>query len=312
LSGSQDQIDSAIDIVTPENITFQYQLAGPFQRLPAFAIDLVIRLAILLMIGMGLSLFIPFSPGLAAATFLLLYFVLDWFYGGFFETIFNGQTPGKRIVGIRVLTIDGQPINGLQAVLRNILRTVDIFPLVPPMIPFFLVGIAVPMLNRRFQRLGDLACGTMVVAELKSWLTGVTQITDERAKALAAYLPANVDVGRSLARALAAYVDRRRFVTPPRRREIATHLGKPLMVKYGLPQDTSPDLLLCALYYRTFIVEFLGELPAADQGKPPVAGRQRRAPAKAASGTAIGPPVNSDRPTIADSPFSPTLNTDPP
>jgi hypothetical protein len=62
-------------------------------------------------------------------------------------------------------------------------------------------------------------------------------------------------VSRSLARTLSAYVDRRRFFTPPRRREIAKHLGEPLLRRLGLPADTSHDLLLCALYYRTFIAD---------------------------------------------------------
>ena len=65
----------------------------------------------------------------AAAFGLIAMFVLEWFYGGIFETYMNGQTPGKWVMGIRVLTVDGQPINGLQAVLRNILRTVDLYPM---------------------------------------------------------------------------------------------------------------------------------------------------------------------------------------
>jgi hypothetical protein len=54
---------------------------------------------------------------------------------------------------------------------------------------------------------------------------------------------------------LATYVERRRFFTPPRRREVARHLAEPLLEKFGLPGDTSYDLLLCALYYRTFIAD---------------------------------------------------------
>ena len=55
--------------------------------------------------------------------------MLFWFYGGLFETFWNGQTPGKRLLGIRVITLDGQPINALQAILRNVLRIVDAQPL---------------------------------------------------------------------------------------------------------------------------------------------------------------------------------------
>jgi hypothetical protein len=68
-------------------------------------------------------------------------------------------------------------------------------------------------------------------------------------------LPPNFVVTRSLAKSLATYVERRRFFTPPRRREVARHLAIPLLERFGLPPDTSYDLLLCALYYRTFIAD---------------------------------------------------------
>ena len=267
----KDKIDSTIDIVTPENIAFQYQLAGPFRRLPAFVIDLLIRMTILVVLGIVLSLVAPLSGGLAIATFLIAFFVLDWFYGGVFETILNGQTPGKKMMGIRVLTVNGRPINGLQAVLRNILRTVDIMPIVPPAIPCFLVGIVVSMMNRRFQRLGDLVCGTIVVAEQRGWLTGIVRMEDDRVKLLAADLPANIEVGRGMARALNAYVDRRRYFSAVRRSEIARHLAEPLQVLYQLPANTSHDLLLCALYYRTFVADRVVESIGTVAGGSPFA-----------------------------------------
>src|SRR5207248_10677896 len=110
-------------------------------------------------------------------------------------------------------------------------------------------------LNRKYQRLGDLVAGTIVVVEERQWLTGVAKLEDPRAIQLAAYLPPNFVVSRSLAKSLATYVERRRFFTPPRRREVARHLAIPLLDRFGLPADTSYDLLLCALYYRTFVAD---------------------------------------------------------
>jgi hypothetical protein len=115
--------------------------------------------------------------------------------------------------------------------------------------------IIVMMLSRKYQRLGDLVAGTIVVVEERQWLTGVAKLDDPRAIQLAAYLPPNFVVSRSLAKVLATYVERRRFFTPPRRREVARHLAIPLLDRFGLPPDTSYDLLLCALYYRTFIAD---------------------------------------------------------
>lgn len=245
-----EQIDSIIRVVTPENIAFEYRLAGPFRRLPALVIDWAITAAVMFAASIVVMLTVTFiSGGLAVALMILLWHVLNWFYGGLFETFMNGQTPGKRLLGLRVLTTEGQPINGLQAVMRNLFRGADLFPFMP------FIGLLVMSLNRRSQRLGDLVCGTMVVIEQQSWLTGVARLEDPRAIQLAGYLPPNFVVSRPLARALATYVERRRFFTPLRRREVAKHLGEPLLRQFGLAPDTSYDLLLCALYYRTFIAD---------------------------------------------------------
>jgi hypothetical protein len=197
----------------------------------------------------------------------------------------NGQTPGKWVMGIRVLTVDGQPINGMQAVMRNIMRVVDMGPMlsleligVPvPMylLPTYMVGLVTMALNRRFQRLGDVVCGTIVVIEEKHWLTGIAKLEDPRAAQLAEYIPADYRVTRSLARTLATYVDRRRFFTASRRREVAKHLADPLLEQFGMRKDTSHDLLLCALYYRTFIADRAGDdSPFQASSKSPFGARQ--------------------------------------
>ena len=267
------QIDSTIDVVTPENIAFQYQAAGPFRRLPAYLIDFLIRLAVVVLVLCagaffsfgGLGVGVNITPVLIPS-FLLSWFVMQWFYGGICETFMNGKTPGKWVMGIRVLTTDGRPINGLQAVLRNLMRFVDLMPMVSLQVfepwfdvspvyvlPTYLLGLSVMACNSRFQRLGDLVCGTMVIVEERHWLTGVSEIDDPLVIKLAGYLPADFQVSRTLARTLAHYVERRRFFSAPRRREGSRHLGLPLLRHFSLRQDTSHDLLLCALYYRTFI-----------------------------------------------------------
>ncbi len=259
------QIDSSIDIVTPENITFQYQLAGPFRRLPAYLIDLAIRIATLILALMFLSFTGLFTIGGGSGLMALLYFVLEWFYGGLFESYWNGQTPGKRISGIRVLSEDGQPINAMQAVLRNILRTADMAPVLPfsafgtaptlQGIPTFAVALTSQFLSRGYQRLGDVVCGTIVVVEERRWLVGITKMQDPRIVQLAEHIPANFRIGGPLSQALATYVERRKFFSPARRREVARHIAKPLLQRFGLESDTSYDLLMCALYHRAFIAE---------------------------------------------------------
>ncbi|MBW8884202.1 MAG: RDD family protein, partial [Planctomycetia bacterium] len=138
-------LDATIHVVTPENIAFEYRLAGPFRRLPAFLLDLCIGTAIFIGLVIAIGLMIsPTSGSLAGALVLLLFFVVWWFYGVLFETFMNGQTPGKYILGLRVLTDAGQPINGMQATLRNLLRAADL------LLPMF--GLLVMSINRKSQR----------------------------------------------------------------------------------------------------------------------------------------------------------------
>lgn len=264
------QLDTTITVVTPENIGFQYQVAGPFRRFLAFGIDHAIKLFLYFLLVIAAVLLASVMGTASIGMGLVVYFLIDWFYGGVFEACMNGRTPGKWILGIRVLTVDGRPINGLQAIMRNVLRYADSMPMLPPqvlfqlgvnegpmqyLVPTFLIGLVVMSISGSYQRLGDLVCGTLVVIEERHWLTGVAKIDDPRAFQLAGLLPADFVVSRSLAEALSHYVERRRFFSPARRREVARCLGEPLLALFGLRSDTSHDLLLCALYYRTFIAD---------------------------------------------------------
>ncbi len=269
MPSTSQQLDNQIEIVTPENIAFRYRVAGPFRRLMAYLIDLAIQVAVVFIAAM--VLLIAFGTvGLVGIGFfgvLIIYFLLNWFYGGMFETYWNGQTIGKRAMRIRVLSDNGQPINGLQAVARNFFRLADSVPIIFTLfpIPTYQVGLLIMSCNHRFQRLGDWATGTMVVIEEPQRLYGVARVDEPEAIRLASYLPTDFQVSRSLGRALNAYVQRRRSFPWKRRLEIAMHLAEPLRVKFGLPAGTNHDLLLCALYHRTFIAD----LPEQDEGASP-------------------------------------------
>jgi uncharacterized RDD family membrane protein YckC len=258
MAQGSEQLNTTIHVVTPENIAFEYRIAGPSRRFLAYLIDVLVRAFVLVAawIVLGLLFSNVGLGGFGDAIFMLVAFVSSWFYGGLLETYWNGQTVGKKLLGLRVLTFEGQPINGMQAVMRNILRTADSLP--PGT---FLVGVLVASMNSRFQRLGDLACGTMVVIEQSSWLRGLTRIDDPLVVRLASELPPKFEPSKSLAQALAAYVERRKYFSPGRRADIARHVGQPLCEKFNLLPDTSHDLLLCALYHRTFIADHSEEVP---------------------------------------------------
>ncbi len=249
---SERPLDTCVQIVTPENIAFEYRLAGPFRRLPAFVVDTllvttgVVAAAAVLVTALSFLGLAPLGWGLS----LVIWFVASWFYGGLFETLWNGQTPGKRLARIRVLTVDGEPIRGWQAVLRNVLRVADAMPVF-----LYSFGLATTFLNDRFQRLGDLACGTMVVVEDSPPRWAVAQIREPAALELAARLSAALELEPGLSQALSTYVMRRGGFSWSRRAEIARHVAEPLRVRLGLPRETSPDILLCAVYHRAFGME---------------------------------------------------------
>jgi uncharacterized RDD family membrane protein YckC len=268
------QLDSTIEIVTPENIAFRYRVAGPFRRLVALGIDYMVRGAIstLAYITIAFVASMIGRPLLVASlgVILVIEFVLGYFYGALFECFWNGRTPGKAAMGIRALSLTGRPINGMQAVIRNLFRMADTLPLINltqvypsielagiPMAPLnlFAVGLVTMALDSRHRRIGDLVAGTIVVVDERSWLAGVSRVEDPRTPHLAELIPADFLVTRSMAQALSMYVDRRKYFSDARRREVARHLAEPLLRVFGLPPDTSWDLLLCALYYRTFIAD---------------------------------------------------------
>ncbi|MHB8899386.1 MAG: RDD family protein [Thermoguttaceae bacterium] len=246
------QLDTSIEIVTPENVSFRYHVAGPFRRLPAYLLDCVFQL-LLWGVASGLvtlALSLVGLPSLGVGFSLVFLFVVSWFYGGLFETYWNGQTPGKRAMRIRVISTDGQPINGLQAVLRNLLRAIDAQPLF-----LYQLGLFSSMLNDRFQRLGDLASGTMVIVEEREWFQGILRLDEPEVTRLAQRIPPSLVASPSLARALAAYVQRRLAFPVMRRLEVARHLAEPLARRLGLPEGVHPDHLLCAVYQRVFITD---------------------------------------------------------
>lgn len=277
-------LDLTVAVTTPENISFEYQIAGPFRRLPAMILDIAFRwmiviVVILIAVFSGFFAIFPRSGVFLAVGMNLGIFALSWFYGLFFEIVWNGQTPGKRAMNLRVVSVDGRPINGAQATIRNFLRVADFFPYVSLealfpesglMIPTLLVSLLCMIFTRRFQRVGDLAAGTMVVIDERGWQTKKVSITDTRVASLAEYVPANFQMTRSMAKTIALYMERRPQMSKPRQQQVAMILASPLMERFGFRNDTSADLLLSALYFREFYneVDKAGVRPARNSGSP--------------------------------------------
>jgi uncharacterized RDD family membrane protein YckC len=146
-------LDTTRRVATPEGIELTLRLAGPVPRALAWAIDLAIRAALLFAIAMLAGAFGRAGVGVI----LLAAFFVEWLLPAWFEAVWNGQTPGKRAMGIAVLNDDGTPLRWPGALTRNLLRAVDFLPVA------YGVGLVAMLCNRDFKRLGDLAAGTVVV-----------------------------------------------------------------------------------------------------------------------------------------------------
>ncbi len=153
-------MEEQFSVETPESVSFNYTLAGIGSRYLAALIDhlLVGVMLVLLYIAVSLSkLYDGFS--ILTALGILASFVVLFGYFAFFETVWRGQTPGKRAMNLRVLMADGLPIGFSEAMLRNIVRFVDFLP------ASYGLGLMVMFFDRRWRRLGDMAANTVVVRE---------------------------------------------------------------------------------------------------------------------------------------------------
>ncbi|WP_309385135.1 RDD family protein [Cerasicoccus frondis] len=156
---SSMQRDNSLVVETPEGVRFTMTLASPVVRLLALAIDLMIIMTLLIVMVLVFSLMSIVIMELAGALFLLAYFALSVGYFWLLEWAWRGQTVGKRIFKLRVVDAHGLKLHNDQIVLRNLLRFVDSLP------GLYFLGGCVSVLNRRYQRLGDIAAGTVVVRQ---------------------------------------------------------------------------------------------------------------------------------------------------
>ena len=148
-----DALDTIRSVETPEGITLDLRLAGPVVRALAWTIDCLIKYSALLLGLLVLALLGEAGTGL----WLIAIFVAEWFYPVYFEVFRHGATPGKKAMGIKVVSDTGAPLDFSASLIRNLVRTVDFLPLL------YGFGLISMLVQRDFKRLGDLAAGTVVI-----------------------------------------------------------------------------------------------------------------------------------------------------
>lgn len=146
-------VDTVRRVETPEGVELHVQPAGPVARALALGVDQVIIWG-----GLGVTaLALVWLGAVGLGLWMILAFLAHWLYPVCFEVLWRGQTPGKRMLKLRVLMRDGLPVGWGPSLLRNLLRFVDGLPFA------YTVGLGATLLSRDFQRVGDLVAGTLVV-----------------------------------------------------------------------------------------------------------------------------------------------------
>jgi uncharacterized RDD family membrane protein YckC len=165
-----------IRVETPEQIALEFPLAGIGSRFMAIAIDTLLQIllytaGIFAIAGTAkyasyLASLVPSLKWLPVswipALLIIFFFCVYWGYFAFFEIIWKGQTPGKRLAGIRVIKDSGRAANVYEIIGRNLLRGVDALP------GMYVVGLISMVVSRQNQRLGDHLVGTIVVHDKKT------------------------------------------------------------------------------------------------------------------------------------------------
>ena len=146
-------LDTVRTIETPEGVALTVRVAGPVPRALAWGIDQLLRMFVWTVLGSPLALMGETGVGLM----LIGMFALEWFYPVYFEVRWDGATPGKQVLGLKVVHDDGTPVGWSASVIRNLLRFGDFLPVA------YGIGLAAMLMDRDFRRLGDLAASTLVV-----------------------------------------------------------------------------------------------------------------------------------------------------
>jgi uncharacterized RDD family membrane protein YckC len=251
-----EPLDTIIEIETPEHIAFRHRLAGPARRAAAYAIDVLV-LAVTLFVTAIVVFTAAALPGslvdglreIGAGLLLLIAFAMQWVYFAACEALW-GRTLGKRLLGLRVLTVSGRPIGFGAAVLRNLLRAADALPYQFVVAAPYLVALVSMTISRRFARLGDLVAGTIVVGDVQRASLGHLFALHPPARPdELALLPQSVVLDAEERDAIELFLRRRSGFGAAREHELAAMIADGLSQRLGA-RHPDPARLLALLYDR--------------------------------------------------------------
>jgi uncharacterized RDD family membrane protein YckC len=225
-----------LTIDTPEQVHLEFSLAGIGSRFMATLLDSILQLLLYIAVIAGAALIASAPLGRLSErwiTALVIFagFVITWGYYAIFESVWKGQTPGKRWAGIRVIKDSGRPITPFEAAARNLVRIIDYLP------GFYGVGIVTMLLNDKHRRVGDYVAGTLVVHE-----------TSDRESALFFNTPANSQFSIPQASKLTlqeaelieVFLSRRLDIPPAIRQQNGQRIADMVSTRLGITPDVRP------------------------------------------------------------------------
>ena len=246
----------SIAIATPENILVSYRTAGVASRFAAGMVDLALQLLLSLVVVYGVNLVssaLGFTglgiDSIVTALGIVALFLVVFAYAIFFEMLMGGRTPGKKLLGLRVVRDGGLPITFVSSVVRNVLRFLDfgVIPISPPFVLFGLPGLLTIFFSSTGKRIGDYAAGTIVIVE-----AGGSPLSDSSDRAVvapgvAALLPQITNSDRVTPdeyRVLRRFVAGRADMDLPSQASLGELLARPLLDRL--------DIRLTVMYQLQF------------------------------------------------------------
>jgi len=243
---------------TPESVELEFTLAGIGNRAYALLIDYIILGLIIVVFLLGSLIFnsvLLVTANLLGSTnrlelwLIAVQALIGFFiyvgYFVFYETVWSGQTPGKRYAKIRVIRDDGRPVRLQQSTLRALLRPFD---------DLFFIGVFFIVFNQREKRLGDLVGGTLVIQEEQPLPTAALEVSTS-AQSLANKLLIEADISSLLPEDFAVireYLQRRDGMIPNARNEVSKQLATQVKQVIGwekMPTKVDANVFLEAVYH---------------------------------------------------------------
>jgi uncharacterized RDD family membrane protein YckC len=235
-------VDTRVTVETPEGVDFRFVIAGPGKRGAAFAIDTILLVSVMgaiIILVITLTQIAQAFFGMGIMFMLLLMFASQWLYRSVFEAFWNGQTPAKKMLNLRVVRTNGTPIGWFEAFGRNVLLVAD------GMVPFGIiglntVGVLTMSVTPRLQRLGDLFFDTMVIDETRETGGRSVGVTSGVQIIQRAECTGRFNVPERTLAIIERLFDKDRLISDARREEIARVLSVTLKKRLGY-QDLGPD-----------------------------------------------------------------------